>query len=64
MSAQSVSVFESAASPVDPSRALVENASRIPVAARSSSGGWGQENDKHRLLGLCEVRKKSHGIES
>ena len=64
MCAQSVSVFESATSPVDPSRALVENASRIPMAARSSSGGWGQENDKHRLLGLCEVRKKSHGIES
>ena len=64
MCAQSVSVFESAISPVDPSRVLVENASRIPVAARSSSGGWGQENDKHRLLGLCEVRKKSHGIES
>ena len=64
MCAQSVSVFESATSPVDPSRVLVENASRIPVAARSSSGGWGQENDKHQLLGLCEVRKMSHGIES
>ena len=64
MCAKSVSAFESASSSVDPSRALVENASQIPVAARSSSGGWGQEKDKHRLLGLCEVRKNSHGIES
>ena len=39
MCAKFVSVFESASSPVNPSHALVENASRIPVAARSSSGG-------------------------
>ena len=64
MYTKSVSVFEIASSPVNPFHALVKNASRIPVAAWSSSGGWGQEKDKYRLLGLCEVRKNSHGIES
>jgi len=64
MCAKSVLVFESASSPINPSSAFVENASRIPVAAQRSSGGWGQEKDKYRLLGLCEVRKNLHGRES